>query len=161
MAMVECQRCHRKVRKDDIYPTLDGKEICRGCHFGLKYNDLLDNYKALEEKVKVLDEELKTCKDKATGANVRRIELINKNNSVEPFIFTFAQAMTKVYRSHKKEKGDSWKTLPITHLEKKLKEEYLESWACPENPDELLDLSLIAMMLYLRAREDKEDEVIR
>ena len=66
----------------------------------------------------------------------------------------FARAMEGTLRLNElRGKGDSWKTLPLHVLMKKLDEEYNEYASSMGNDkNELLDIAVVAMFLWHRAR---------
>jgi len=64
----------------------------------------------------------------------------------------------RVYESHRDEKRDSWKDIPIHELRGLVVKEYFE-WTATENDSideyhETIDLILVAMMLADRLRAD-------
>lgn len=66
----------------------------------------------------------------------------------------FSLEMEKVMRSHDPVKGDTWKTCREDYLDEKLREEYHEARdQYRHNPGELIDLSVIAMMLWTRQQK--------
>ena len=69
--------------------------------------------------------------------------------NVRKEILLFANQMEEVMRTHDKTKGDSWKTVDIEYLWRKLDEEYREA-AKRVFAKELLDLAIVCMMLFWR-----------
>ncbi len=68
---------------------------------------------------------------------------------IRPEILAFAEKMEQEMRENDPEKGDSWKTCEIEFLESKLDEEWYE-WFESGNLDELIDFSIVAMMVWHR-----------
>lgn len=66
-------------------------------------------------------------------------------------IMEFAEEMERNMRENDREKGDSWKTLPIEFLDKKWEEETSE-YQNPEDYKELVDVGVVSMMLWQRLK---------
>lgn len=67
----------------------------------------------------------------------------------------FAEKMETVMASHDKEKGDSWKTMPISKLNSLLGDE-IDEWVISnesEEEDELIDIAVITMMIWNRKQK--------
>lgn len=70
---------------------------------------------------------------------------------IRPEILEFAYAMEEVMEKHDKEKGESWKNIPIDYLKLKLQEEYGEAaQAVQGDENELVDIGNVAMMIFHR-----------
>jgi len=78
---------------------------------------------------------------------------------MRPEIEQFAEEMEKVMLRHDAEKGDSWKELPIEHLEAGLNNEVDELNLSSDywgEMQECIDIANYAMMLFHRCRREVE-----
>lgn len=81
------------------------------------------------------------------------------------FIDEFASSLKRMYEKHFPRKGDSWKDCDIEFLNNKLLEEMAEvetsgGWI-PIRMNELVDLSLVAAMVWARDNTEFEERVER
>jgi len=69
------------------------------------------------------------------------------------YIYRFTEGLIAKHVQHYPEKGDSWRTVNLTFLEDKLKEEIIEHFKVVTDPDELLDIGMMCAMLHFRLSE--------